>query len=228
MLRGALPATVLSSQGSFLATPRKAPHLNLSPEHSHWPIYAEGSPGSLRTPRQLLKSISSDLTRSQTMHSLSRQASAAAGEDSYGGLAVGRSGMAGAGAHVSSEAAFAAGLAGAAAAAAAAAAGLQTYLSSDTNNPFLAAGPNIQLVASKINNLEDYLRTCRDAVTDVDIKGSSGVSGEGKGDRGTDSVGMQNENVIDDDEKEGKRIKAPPGHTLVMGHKLKRRKVSKH
>jgi hypothetical protein len=136
--------------------------------------------------------------------------------------------MAGAGAHVSSEAAFAAGLAGAAAAAAAAAAGLQTHLSLDTNNPFLAAGPNIQLVASKINDLEDYLRTCREAVTDVDIKGSSGVGGEGKGNRGTDSVGMQNENVMDDDEKEGKRTKAPPGHTLVMGHKLKRRKVSKH
>jgi hypothetical protein len=138
--------------------------------------------------------------------------------------------MAGAGAHVSSEAAFAAGLklAGAAAAAAAAAAGLQTHLSSDTNNPFLAAGPNIQLVASKINNLEDYLRTFRDAVTDVDIKGSSGVGGEGKGDRGTDSVGMHDENVMDDEEEEGKRTKAPPGHTLVMGHKLKRRKVSKH
>ena len=116
-------------------------------------------------------------------------------------------------------------------------------------NPFISAMPMVKVVASEINDLEIYLRKYHSEVSAEDaIKARAGhtlTSRQTQNDTGeqhgigkiesTEPATQRSRNVLDNEEEdgilrgglpgEGKEMKkVPPGHTLVMGQKLKRRK----
>jgi hypothetical protein len=120
-------------------------------------------------------------------------------------------------------------------------------------NPFIMAAPRVKLVASEIDNFEDYLRMQRQMLVPGDRTDSSpqhglhvpSFSGSDQG-RGTKNEGdsehdaphsvgayktsEENREVephprADEGDEEGNgRTKAPRGHTFVMGQKMRRRK----
>jgi hypothetical protein len=120
-------------------------------------------------------------------------------------------------------------------------------------NPFILAAPRVKLVASEIDNFEDYLRMQRQMLVPGDRADSSpqpslhvpsfaesdqGRGTQNEGDSEHDaphSVGAykpSKENremephlrAEEGDEEGNDRTKAPRGHTLVMGQKMRRRK----
>jgi len=126
-------------------------------------------------------------------------------------------------------------------------------LSPKDGNPFLVAVPRIKLVASEIDNFEEYLRMQRVSLvpgdgTDpnthqgshsasfVDSDHGHEVRNEGQSEHdaphsmSTRRVLEENRTVEahpgveEGDEQENGTAKPPPGHTLVMGQKMRRRK----
>lgn len=110
-----------------------------------------------------------------------------------------------------------------------------------TTNPFLNAVPSVKLVASEIDNLETYLRMYRDALTTPPPANEGGeimtISAppstvERKHLEYADSVDKHEvktglgQSWLEGGaaEQEGRSVKPVPGHTVVMGQKMRRRK----
>lgn len=102
-------------------------------------------------------------------------------------------------------------------------------------NPFVTAMSSVKLVASEIDNLETYLRLYRDSLTVTVDPQAPSVASTAAWEGGDGAVAedgaraLVHEHCVKPDQEidtevDGERSVAPKGHTLVMGHKLRRRK----